>query len=87
MYDTENMAQPGRSTEEGGDQELRARLRTLAHDLSNAVETVLQASYLLNQSNLDPESQKWAKLIDTAGQDAARVNRQIRDLLRAESPE
>jgi hypothetical protein len=40
---------------------------------------------LLNQHQLDAEPKKWVKLIDTAAQDAARINRQIRDLLRAES--
>jgi signal transduction histidine kinase len=65
--------------------EITRRLRTLAHDLSNALETLLQASYLLNQADLDPNSKKWVQLIDTASQDAARINREIREILRAQS--
>ena len=61
-----------------------ARLRTLAHDLSNAIETVMQASYLMAQSPLDDNNQKWLKMIDTAAQDAARINREIREILRAQ---
>ena len=61
------------------------RLRTLAHDLSNSIETVMQASYLLAQAKLDESSQKWLELIDKASQDAARINREIRDILRAQS--
>ena len=60
------------------------RLRSLAHDLSNSIETILQASYLLGQLKLDPNGKKWARLIDTATQDAARINRQIREILRSQ---
>jgi len=61
------------------------RLRSLAHDLSNALETLLQASYLLNQADLDANSQKWVHMIDSASQEAARINREIREILRAQS--
>lgn len=79
MVPSERKAKPAASDE------ARARLRSLAHELSNSVETILQASYLLNQGELDGDSKKWVKLIDTAAQDTARINRQIRDLLRADS--
>jgi signal transduction histidine kinase len=61
------------------------RLRTLAHDLSNSIETVMQASYLLAQSKLDGNNQKWLKLIDSAAQEAASINREIREILRSQS--
>jgi len=63
--------------------EINAKLRTLAHDLSNSVETIMQASYLLAQSNLDDTSKKWAELIDKASRDCAKINREIRDILKA----
>lgn len=62
-----------------------ATLRALAHELSNAIENVMQASYLLAQSKLDEPSSKWLALIDKAAQDAARINREIRELLRQQS--
>jgi signal transduction histidine kinase len=65
-------------------EDVTARLRSLAHDLSNSIETILQASYLLGQMNLEPNGKKWAHLIDTATQDAARINREIRDILRSQ---
>ena len=65
--------------------EVVANLRRLAHELSNSLETILQAAYLLNQSKLDDNSTKWAQLIDTAAQDATRINRQIREILRSQS--
>ena len=64
-----------------------AQMRTLAHDLSNALEAILQASYLLSQSKLDDDPKRWAQLIDSSSQEAARLNREIRKLLRSLSEE
>lgn len=63
--------------------EINTKLRSLAHDLSNSVETIMQASYLLAQSKLDDDTKKWAELIDKASRDCARINREIREILRA----
>jgi hypothetical protein len=62
-----------------------ASLRALAHDLSNSLETVLQAAYLLQEAKLDGKNKKWAQAIDTAARDAARINREIRKILNSES--
>jgi hypothetical protein len=62
-------------------------LRSLAHDLSNSIETIMQATYLLNQATLDDAGKKWLSLIDQATRDAANVNRRIREVLRGLSPE
>ena len=61
------------------------QLRSLAHDLSNSLETILQASYLLGQSKTDANGRKWGQMIETAAQDAARVNREIRAILKSQS--
>jgi len=60
-------------------------LRRLAHDLSNAIENVMQASYLLGQAELDGQSKKWLSVIDDAAREAARLNREIRQILRSQS--
>ena len=61
---------------------LQSRLRTLAHDLSNSLETIMQASYLLGQSPLGADEKKWVELIESATQDAAQLNRELREILR-----
>jgi signal transduction histidine kinase len=61
------------------------KLRTLAHDLSNSIETIMQASYLLAQAKLDDNNRRWLDLIDKAAQEAVRINREIRDILRTQS--
>lgn len=65
--------------------EVTRQLRSLAHDLSNSIETVMQACYLLGQANLEGNNKKWVELIDNATQDAARINRSIREILRSQS--
>ena len=35
---------------------MQTKLRALAHDLSNSLETIMQASYLLGQSSLGGEA-------------------------------
>ena len=62
-------------------------LRTLAHDLSNSIETIMQATYLLNQVKIDDANRKWLSMIDQATRDAAKINRQIREVLRSQSDE
>jgi signal transduction histidine kinase len=61
------------------------KLRALAHDLSNSLEAVMQASYLLSQTKLDEPSQKWVQLLEQASREAARINREIREVLRSNS--
>jgi len=63
--------------------EVIVKLRTLSHDLSNYIETIMQASYLLGQAQLDDTNKKWLGMVDKAAQDAARVNREIREILRS----
>lgn len=65
--------------------ELNSELRTLAHDLSNSLETIMQATYLLATAQMDETGKKWLELIDNASRDAARINRDIREHLRAQT--
>ncbi|MFI5111352.1 MAG: hypothetical protein ACHP9S_00885 [Terriglobales bacterium] len=65
--------------------EMNSKLRALAHDLSNSIETIMQASYLLAQAKLDDTNKKWLELIDSASRDAARINREIREVLKSQS--
>jgi hypothetical protein len=62
--------------------EVVAQLRELVHDLSNSIETIMQASYLLSQLEMPPHGKKWVELVEQAVQDAAQINREIREVLR-----
>lgn len=60
-------------------------LRVLAHDLSNSLETIVQASYLLSQAEMPENSRRWVEMIDKASQEAVQINRKLREILRGES--
>ena len=76
-----------KTTKPAPDHENIRQMRTLAHDLSNSLEAILQGCYLLGHAKLDPDSRRWVQLIDESSQDAARINREIRKALRALSEE
>ncbi len=79
------MAHPATEENKKSQSETVAKLRILSHDLSNYIETIMQASYLLGQAKLDENNKKWLEMIDKASQDAARVNREIREILRSQN--
>jgi K+-sensing histidine kinase KdpD len=78
-------AQPKMETTARIPEEINTKLRSLSHDLSNAIETIMQASYLLAQMKLDKDSKKWTEMVDHAVREAAKINREIREILRAGS--
>lgn len=73
------------NTEDKIPAELVRELRILAHDLSNALETIVQATYLITQAGPPENSERWVKMIDQASQDAVKINNKLREILRAHS--
>lgn len=65
--------------------ELAKELRRLAHDLSNSLETIVQATYLISQSGPPENTGRWVALIDQASQDAVKINQRLREILRSHS--
>ncbi|HEX3323489.1 MAG TPA: hypothetical protein VHR84_22490 [Terriglobales bacterium] len=58
------------------------RLRALTHDLSNSLETIVQANYLVRQTPLQEDARQWMEMTEKAAETAAQINREIRELLR-----
>ncbi|MBZ5613582.1 MAG: hypothetical protein LAO23_06200 [Acidobacteriia bacterium] len=65
--------------------ELAKELRTLAHDLSNALETIVQATYLISQADPPENLRRWVEMIDQASKEAVKINQKLRQLLRSQS--
>jgi hypothetical protein len=61
------------------------QIRRLSHDLSNALEIVMQTSYLLGTIPLDETARKWRAMLDGGVQKATEINRQLRDFVRSNS--
>ena len=57
-------------------------IRRLAHDLSNALEVVIQTSYLLGTATLDEKARQWHSMLDNGAKQAAEINHKLREQLR-----
>jgi hypothetical protein len=60
-------------------------IRRLSHDLSNALEIIVQANYLLNATTQDESAKQWIQLLDNGVLQAAGINRSLRDYIVANS--
>jgi hypothetical protein len=60
-------------------------IRRLSHDLSNALEIIVQANYLLNAMSHDEAAKQWIQLLDTGVVQAADINRSLREYIVANS--
>ena len=60
-------------------------IRRLSHDLSNALEIIVQANYLLGAMSQDESAKQWIQLLDSGVDQAAEVNRTLRDYIVANS--
>ncbi len=65
--------------------EVIKELRRLAHDLSNALEAVVQATYLARQATRSDNTSRWLEVIDKSSQEAAQINQKLREILRSQS--
>lgn len=65
--------------------ELSGEIRRLMHDLSNALEIVLQAGYLLTTAETEEPVKEWIGLLDGGAQQALGIHRQLREYIRLHS--
>ena len=55
-----------------------AEIRRLVHDLSNALEVIVQTSYLLKLAEPDEASLRWLALLDGGVQQATEISTHLR---------
>lgn len=67
--------------------ELAEQVRRLSHDLSNALEVIMQTNYLLGMSKdgVEDENKQWREMLDRGVMQATQINRQLRDFIRSHS--
>lgn len=61
------------------------QLRHFSHELSNALEVIVQSSYLLSMTSQEEQSEQWRSLLDNGVQRAVAVNQLVRDYIRKNS--
>jgi DNA-binding MarR family transcriptional regulator len=60
-------------------------IRRLAHDLSNALEIIVQANYLVSTMSQEEATKQWVQLLDSGVAQAAAINRSLREYIVANS--
>jgi hypothetical protein len=60
-------------------------IRRITHDMNNALEIIVQASYLVNTTALSDQAKEWMKLLDQGMRQATDLNRQMRDFVHMRS--
>jgi len=63
-------------------EEQALEIRRLAHDLSNALEIIVQTSYLLSMAELKDPAAEWLRMLDSGVKKALETNLQLREYIK-----
>jgi hypothetical protein len=61
-------------------------IRRLVHDLSNALEIIVQTNYLLGMTDLGDDARQWTKMMDTGVQQTTAISRELREYVIQHGP-
>ncbi len=64
-------------------EELALEIRRLAHDLSNALEIIVQTSYLLSTAELKEPASAWLGMLDSGVNKCLDINQDLRKYIKA----
>jgi hypothetical protein len=70
------------TSEEHFPEELALEVRRMAHDLSNALEIIVQTSYLLSTVELREPASDWLKMLDGGVAKALDINLALRKYIK-----
>ena len=77
---------PAEHTPETIPEELAIAIRKLAHDLSNALEIIVQTSYLLSTAELKEPASQWLEMLDSGVTKALDINMALRNYIKVHTP-
>ena len=84
------MTEPSHTTPPNGaaeiPEDLALEIRKLAHDLSNALEIIVQTTYLLNTVELKEPGSDWLRMLDSGVRKALDINLSLRTYIKSHSP-
>jgi hypothetical protein len=63
--------------------DLAVEIRKIAHELSNALEIIVQTSYLLGTVGLKEPGSDWLRMMDNGVHKAIDINLSLRDYIKA----
>ena len=67
-------------------EELALEIRKLAHDLSNALEIIVQTSFLLSTAELKEPASEWLGMLDSGVNKALDINLSLRNYIKLHTP-
>jgi hypothetical protein len=67
-------------------EEVALEIRKLAHELSNALEVIVQTSYLLGTLELKEPGSDWVRMLDSGVRKALDLNLALRNYIKTHSP-
>ncbi|MFC6646532.1 hypothetical protein ACFQBQ_13230 [Granulicella cerasi] len=67
-------------------EELALEIRRLAHELSNALEIIVQTGYLLGMAELKPPADEWLRMLESGTNKALDTNLQLREYIKRNTP-
>jgi hypothetical protein len=67
-------------------EDLSVEMRRIAHDLSNALEIIIQTSYLLSTVEMKEPASDWLRMLDGGVQKAMSLNLELRNYIKAHTP-
>lgn len=67
-------------------EDLAVEMRRLAHDLSNALEIIVQTSYLLSTVELKEPASDWLRMLDNGVRKALDLNVALRTYIKEHTP-
>ncbi|HEX5283749.1 MAG TPA: hypothetical protein VFW30_06485 [Bryocella sp.] len=67
-------------------EELALEIRRMAHDLSNALEIIVQTSYLLSMAELKEPATDWLRMLESGVNKALELNLQLRGYIKQHTP-
>jgi hypothetical protein len=65
---------------------LAIEIRKLAHELSNALEVIVQTTYLLGTVELKEPGSEWLRMLDSGVRRALDINLSLRSYIKQHSP-
>ena len=82
MTEQNNHLSQAPSNDEIIPEDLSVEMRRIAHDLSNALEIIIQTSYLLNTVELKGPASDWLRMLDDGVQKAMALNLELRTYIK-----
>jgi hypothetical protein len=66
-------------------EDISVEMRKIAHDLSNALEVIVQTSYLLGTADLKEPASEWLRMLDGGVEKAMKLNQSLRSYIKDHS--